>query len=269
MIIDCHIHIGTIGQFDMPEKMVLDSMEKYHIDYALVSNIEGSEVDGDQIPIPLDQQVSQQAVNEKVLRFVRAHPDRLGALLWCKPATEGCTSQFEAMVADNRDVIYGLKFHPYLSKTSFGSPAVEKYIQMAQQYDLVVVTHTSNDDESSPRVVYDTALKYPNVNIVMYHLGLGSDNLEAIELVAKLPNLDGDSCWVPPLKTLHAIKTCGSDKILFGSDNPIAGPDTYGAPDFYSYYFNEMKAELSPEAYEKFMYRNAIRLFKLTQFGTN
>lgn len=267
MIIDSHVHIGKIIKFNMPEEMLLESMEKYHIDYALVSNIEGCEVDNDQRPIPPEQQFSQRDINEKVLRLVRAHPDKLGALLWIKPATEGCTPEFEAMVADNRDVIYGLKVHPYHSKLSFGSPQTEKYIQLAQKYGLVVVTHTANDYESSPQVAYEVALKYPDVNIVMYHMGLVTDNQEAIRLIAQLPNLYGDCCWVTYDKTMQAIQVCGIDKILFGTDNPINGLDTYDDPVFYNPYFNEMRTALSQEDYEKFMFRNAIRLFKLRQFA--
>jgi hypothetical protein len=266
MIIDAHVHIGTIIKFNMPETMLLESMDKYHIDYALVSNIEGCEVDNDQVPIPIEKQFTQREINEKVLRLVRAHPDRLGAMFWIKPATEGCTPEFEAMVAENRDVLYGLKVHPYHSKMSFGSPEVEKYIQLAEKYDLVVVTHTSPDYESSPQVAYEVALKYPKVNIVMYHIGLATDNQEAMQLISRLPNLYGDSCWVTPDKTLQAIEVCGIDKILFGTDNPINGLDTYDDPVFYNYYFDGMQEKLSPIDYEKFMFRNAIRLFKLHQF---
>lgn len=32
MIIDSHVHIGNIMNFNMPEEMVLKSMEKYNID---------------------------------------------------------------------------------------------------------------------------------------------------------------------------------------------------------------------------------------------
>lgn len=266
MIIDAHTHIGKIIKFDMPEAMVLASMEKYGIDYSLVSNIEGCEVDNDQQPIPPEQQVSQQAINEKTLRFVRAHPDKLGALLWIKPATEGCTPEFEELVANNRDVVYGLKVHPYHSKLSFGSPEVDRYMQLARKYGLVVVTHTANDYESSPAVAYEVALRYPEVNIVMYHMGLATDNLEAIELIAKLPNLYGDTSWVTPDKTLRAIEVCGIDKILFGTDNPINGLDTYNDPVFYNDYFGAFRQLLSPAAYEQFMFRNAIRLFRLQQF---
>jgi predicted TIM-barrel fold metal-dependent hydrolase len=266
MIIDSHVHIGTIGQFHMPESMVLSSMEKYQIDFALVSNIEGSEVDGDQVPIPKEQQINQQTANQKTLQFARSHPDKIGALLWTKPATEGCNSQFEALVADNRDMIYGLKVHPYLSNISFGSPEVKGYIQLAQKYELVMVTHTSNDDASDPKVVYEVAKKFPDVNFVMVHMGLATDNQDAIQLIPRLPNLYGDSTWVTPDKTLQAIRECGIDKILFGTDNPIAGPDTYNYTGIYPYYFNDFKADLSTKMFEKFMFRNAIRLFKLDQF---
>jgi predicted TIM-barrel fold metal-dependent hydrolase len=263
LIIDSHMHTGTIGPFDMPAEMVLDAMDEYQINFGLVSNIEGAEVDQDQVPLPAELQFSQQRVNERVLRFVRAHPDRLGALLWIKPATEGCTAEFEALVASNLDVVHGLKVHSFLSATSLDSPAVAKYIDLARRHDLPVVCHTAGSPESSPRTVHEVAVRYPGVNFVMVHLGLGTDNQEAIELVASLPNLYGDTTWVAPEKTLQAIWVCGEDKILFGSDNPIAGPDTYGAPDFYMYYFHEMKADLSQQAYEKLMFRNTIRLFNL------
>lgn len=81
-------------------------------------------MDNDQIPILPEKQISQMAINQKTLRFVRANPDKFGALLWIKPATEGCTAKFEALLAENRDLNYGLKVHPYHSKISFGSPEV-------------------------------------------------------------------------------------------------------------------------------------------------
>lgn len=48
MVIDSHVHIGKIDKFNMPESMVIESMKKYNIDFSLVSNIEGIEVDCEQ-----------------------------------------------------------------------------------------------------------------------------------------------------------------------------------------------------------------------------
>ena len=62
----------------------------------------------------------------------------------------------------------------------------------------------------------------------MVHLGLGTDHELAIKLISKLPNLYGDTTWVNAKDTLKAIKVCGVDKIMFGSDNPIDGLETLG-----------------------------------------
>ena len=71
---------------------------------------------------------------------------------------------------------------------------------------------------------------------------------------------------VPVESTLKAIKKWGSEEILFGSDNPIDGKDTYlhnktGDRSLYQQYFNEFQAMVSKEDYENIMYKNAERLF--------
>lgn len=251
----------------MPVETLLASNEKYDIDFSLVSNIEGCEVDCDQNPLPPEQQIGQIQINQKLLQYVKKHSQKLGALLWIKPATEGCTHEFEELIIKNRNFIYGLKVHPYHSKLSLNSPQIAKYIELARKYSLVIVTHTANDYESSPEVAYEVALQNPDVNIVMYHMGLGTDNEKAIELISRLPNLYGDTAWVQPEKTLRAIEICGIDKILFGTDNPINGLDTYHNDEFYNFYFTEMKNQLSREEYEKFMYKNAIKLFNIKRFN--
>lgn len=263
MIIDSHIHIGKIINFNMPEEMVIESMEKYKIDFSLVSNAEAAEVDHEQRPIPKEKQFGQIELNERLLKFVRKNSEKLGALLWIKPTTEGCTEEFENLILKNNDIVYGIKVHPYHSKLPFNSPKVAKYIELARKYSLVVVTHTSNDYESSPELVYEMALKYPEVKFVMYHMGLGTDNEKAIELISKLPNLYGDTAWVSPEKAMKAISVCGIEKILFGTDNPINGVDTYDDENFYNFYRSDMKGMVSKEDYDKFMFENAIKLFNL------
>jgi predicted TIM-barrel fold metal-dependent hydrolase len=261
MIIDSHAHIGTILNFDMPITMLLESMKKYHIDFSLFSNVEGSEGDHHCNKIPDQFQKTQKEINEAVIRYAKQYPDKLGACLWIKALSEGCTEEFEQMVADNRSVIYGIKVHPFHGLISFYSPQVEEYVKLAEKYQLPVVTHTATDDNSNPKKVYEMALKYPKVNFVMVHLGLGSDNSLATELIKELPNLYGDTTWVLPEKTLKFIDLCGPDKILFGTDNPIDGVDTYANKDFCNWYLKEFGKVVSKEVYDKVMYKNAIKVF--------
>lgn len=266
MIIDSHVHIGTFVKTSMPKEMVLESMDKYNIDFSIVSNGSGCEVDHDQLPIPLKEQRTQSDINREMIEFARANSNKIGALLWAKPATEVCDDEFEQMIKENPDIVYGIKVHPYHSKTAFNSEKVQAYIRLAEKYGLCVLSHTACDCDSDPKLVYEMAKKYPKVKFIMAHMGLGTDNQEAIRLISKLPNLYGDTAWVKAEIVEQAIRECGSDKILFGTDNPINGLDTYDDDDFYNRYFVELKSRITEEEFEKLTYKNAINVFGIKKY---
>ncbi|MDD6489956.1 MAG: amidohydrolase family protein [Clostridia bacterium] len=268
MIIDTHVHIGEMLGFDMPEQMVLDSMKKYNIDYSLVSNIQAAEYDSDLNIIPTEQQISQTESLERSLKFARENPDKIGVFHWIKPAFEKVDDKLENMIKDNLDVIHGIKVHPYHSKTALDDPKLEPYLQLAEKYNLPVAAHTGGCEEANSIHVYNAAIKHPNINFVMVHLGLGTDNKESIELLGKADNLYGDTTWVPMEHIIDAVNKFGSEKILFGSDNPIDGLDTYhnnpkGDISIYPAYFNDLKGIIGEKNYNNIMYRNAIKLFNL------
>ena len=102
----------------------------------------------------------------------------------------------------------------------------------------------------------------------MAHMGLGTDNKEAVELMAKADNLYADTTWVPVSTTLEVIRRYGSERVVFGTDSPIDGIDTYyynraGEPSMYREYFNGLEEKIGKEAYANLMYRNAMRIFKI------
>ena len=268
MIIDTHVHIGNMLKFQMPEEMVIESMKKYGIDYALVSNIDSTELDFDQKEIPKELQIDQVASLERSIRFARKYPDKIGVLAWMKPYGETVTQELVDMLEKNRDIIYGLKFHPFHSKTAMDDPKVAPYLELAGRFHFPVTVHTGGCEEAEPVHVRNAAEKYPDIDFIMVHMGLGTDNQEAIRLLGTLPNLYGDTTWVPLESTIQAVETAGSGKMLFGSDNPIDGLDTYhnnpkGDISVYQAYFKELEGRIGTESYENIMYRNAVRLFHL------
>ncbi len=269
MIIDTHVHTGLFEApdrtVDMNEETVLKSMELYSIDFALVSNA-AVEYDCEWNPVPMEKQVSQEESFLRSIAFARKNMDKIGIMPWVKPANETADARFEELIRENLDIVYGIKVHPFHSKIAFDSERVEPYIKLAQKYQLPVVTHTADCDEASPVRVYNMALKYPDVNFVMVHMGLGTDNKEAIELLGRLPNLYGDTTWVPLESTIEIVKRYGSKKLFFGSDSPIDGLHTYkqnpkGEPSLYQRYFNELEVAIGKAAYEDIMYRNAMEVF--------
>ena len=84
MIIDTHVHIGKMLVFDMPPEDVLYSMDKYGIDFSLISNVECAENSHNGNPIPQNLQKSQNTVLKKTLEFARANSDKIGVLPWLK-----------------------------------------------------------------------------------------------------------------------------------------------------------------------------------------
>ena len=269
MIIDTHVHTGLFisseKTVDMSEEVVIESLNKHNIDFALVSNT-AEEVDCLLQPIPKDRQKTQEKAFLEAIKFARNNMGKIGIMPWVKPASETADERLEELIKENRDIVYGIKIHPYHSNIEFDSERVEPYIQLAEKYNLPVAVHTSGDEMASPVRVYNMAKKYPKVNFIMVHMGLGTDNKEAIELLGKLPNLYGDTTWVSLESTVEIVKRYGSKKLFFGTDSPIDGIDTYvenaaGEPSLYLSYFNELEGIIGSEAYADIMYKNAIEFF--------
>lgn len=266
-MIDAHVHIGgdTSG-FEMNEEMVLQSMAKYDIDISIVSNADAVEYGQDMEKLPEEKQVKQEDALARVIRFCRANPGKIYGAFWCKPHHELLTERIDEMIAKNRDIIVALKVHPCLSKLSFSDEKMVPYLQLALKHNLPVIVHTANDFNDSPMRVYEMACRYPQIKFIMAHMGLGTDNKLAIDLMDKADNLYADTAWVPVETTLEIIRRYGSGRVMFGSDNPIDGVDTYacnpwGEPSVYQQYFGGLKELISQEDYEKLMEKTARKIF--------
>ena len=269
MIIDTHTHIGHILDFDMSAEQILYSMQRYGVDFSLMSHIEAVENDHQGNPVPPSFQRSQNELLEEIIREARKAPDKLGVLPWLKIRQELPDEAFVRMMKENRDVIYGIKLHPFHSRTAPDEERLEPIYRLAAELELPVVSHTGGCEEAMSPHLYNAAKRHPELNFVMVHMDLGTNNKTALELLGMLPNLYGDTTWVPVETTREAIKRYGSEKMLFGTDNPIDGPDTLlhnkaGERSLYQQYFNELKQELSKDDYDNLMYRNAVRLFNIS-----
>ncbi len=266
MIIDTHTHLGTKLGFDMREEHIIYMMKEYNIDHCIISHSDCVTHDHSQNPIPQQFLTDHITTNKQALGFARENKGKISVALWVNPYEDA--APIEELIQQNRDFVCAIKLHPFHSALRFDSDEIDTYIKLAQKYSLPVVTHTGQSECDNVRLVYDVAQKYPDVNFVMVHMGLGTDNSEAIELISQLPNLYGDTTWVSVESTLRFLEKCGDDKIVFGSDAPIDGKDTYlhnskGDKSLYQLYFNEFKGMVSTETYDKIMYKNAQKLFNI------
>lgn len=268
MIIDTHAHIGHILDFNMTTEQILYSMERYGVDFTLISHIEAAEFDHMGNPVPPEYQKPQNEVFRETVAEARKAIGKLGVLPWLKIHSELPDEEFEAILKENRDIVYGLKLHPFHSRTSPDDPKLEPVYRLAMEYRLPVVSHTGGCEEAMSVHLYNAAKAHPEIDFVMVHMDLGTDNKTALDLLGKLPNLYGDTTWVPVHTTVEAIKRYGSKKMMFGTDNPIDGADTLlcnkiGERSLYQQYFNELKSLISAEEYADLMFRNAQRVFHI------
>lgn len=266
-MIDSHVHIGGESDgFTMNEDLVLRSMEKYNIDISIVSNADAVEYDEELKRVPEDKQIKQKETLARVIRFCRENPGRVYGGFWCKPNHEVMTEEIDKMIGDNRDVIVALKVHPCLSNLSFSDEKMHPYLELARKYKLPVIVHTADTENDSPMRVYEMACKYPDLIFIMAHMGLCTDNKLAVDLMGKAENLYADTAWVPVETTMEIIRRYGSGRIMFGSDSPIDGLDTYdcnpkGEPSLYRQYFGQLKEMISAEDYQNLMEKTARRVF--------
>ena len=258
MIIDSHAHLGRILVYNLSYKRLLRSMDKYNIDFSLVSSIESIENNDNGKPVPWIAQKHQNRVLKRTVKFVKKAPDRLGALIWLKIRQELPNKRTYRLIEKNRKYIYGIKLHPYRSKTAPDEERLKPVIDLARHFGLPIVSHTGNCEEADSVHLYNLAKANPDVNFVAVHMDIDTDSSALIERMKDAPNLYGDTTWVPYDNIIRAIKACGSERILFGTDNPMDGWDT---PRYSKKFFVDLKEEIGAEEHENIMHKNAERLF--------
>lgn len=244
----------------MPEKTLLDAIEKYSIDLVLVSSIEGAEFNSDRELIHSNRQIPQLTSMQRVVDFVKKNQQRAKALLWVKPFTEKRSKELDDFIRTNREYIAGVKIHPKLSNLEFRDKKMLPFIEMAGEYGFPVLVHTEDDGRSNVGLVEEVANKYREIDFIMAHMSMGSDHREAIGIIKRNPNIYGDIALAESSNVVRAINECGSDKILFGTDATVYGVDTYKR---YLPVISSLKSNFSLEDVDNVLYNNCMRLYRL------
>ncbi len=255
MIIDTHMHLGSQGIFDLSYSVLLRQMDTHGIDKGLISSVECSEFHpytGQPFPNPS----TQLETNRRLLETVQKSNGRLYLSFWCKCATERAEGVYD-FVKSNAPWVRGLKFHPFYSRLPLEDPRYVPYLEIARQLDLPVSVHTDPTGRSTPEQLLALAKRFPSVRFLMVHMELGTDHEDAIRSLTKADNLYGDTTWVDEGSVLRAMEICGSTKLLFGSDAPIDGEESYR---FYAPLLGRYRK--APDGvWADVLYKNAQRLF--------
>ncbi len=116
----------------------------------------------------------------------------------------------------------GIKLHPEIE---FFDPNSEQLMtpiyEAARRYHVPIIFHTGMAAKSSPAVIADFAARYPDVPVILGHMGIAQFVKEAVAASARNDNIFLETSvvgWIPLFQ--EAFHRVGSTKILYGSDHP-------------------------------------------------
>jgi predicted TIM-barrel fold metal-dependent hydrolase len=261
--IDIHAHIGNFRGYYLSLNNLLQNIQRYGIKFALISNIDAAQLSG------ITPNKSESEANEETANAVRNHSGILRGLVWVRP-NDGSPEIIEKFLTeklpDGSPIFVGMKFHPEMNHFKADDESVDADLNLCAKYQIPAVFHCGRSpSDSSPERIYNIAKRHPEVPIVLYHMGAFGPHDPAIRVAEQaIKNQDAklylEASQVDPDSVLKAIRTVGSDHMLFGTDACYYGKNHYAK---YEKLIDVLKRELSEKDFDNVMSGNAKRLFKL------
>lgn len=169
--------------------------------------------------------------NDATAEFVAAAPDRRIGFMSVNPRWPGAMEEFERSLDLG---LVGIKFGPnYQNFDPLGHEAIPFYAR-AEKLGLPILFHQGTSPirqaplrYTYPLVMDDIALRFPELRIVMAHMGHPFVK-ETVAVIRKHPHVYADvsSIYLRPWLEYEALITAVEwgtvGKLLFGSDFPIA-----------------------------------------------
>jgi predicted TIM-barrel fold metal-dependent hydrolase len=166
-----------------------------------------------------------------VADYVGLHPESLIGFLSVDPTRDGWQGEMER---GHRELgLRGIKLLPMYAGFRPDDPRLDPLWRYASRYRLPVLLHTGTTFISQaplectlPRHLDAVAIRFPDVKIIMAHLGHPYEN-ECVVTVRKHPNVYADvsALHYRPFQLYHSLMLVQEygvwDKLLFGSDYPF------------------------------------------------
>lgn len=248
-IIDSHVHCGkwTNDIFSTDDVIKFFNRKfnngKDTIDRVIISNLDC--IINTKNKTPYQDEISG---NIKLLKEC-LNNDKLVPFVVCQPGY-GSAANIELLLNRYPKLIKGLKFHPACLNLPANDIKYLPYMELAEKYHKPCLFHseviTDKNNKfirtgvSDPEFIYETAKKFPNVPVILGHMGLGGSEAheagiktlinsieqEDAKLYADLAWVDWDNPKKPHIvevidKLLNSTKGDKTERLLFGTDAPL------------------------------------------------
>jgi uncharacterized protein len=234
MIVDCHTHVWRREHWseELARESVRARARPATIDINPESHWEAVRpVDRAVVFGLYARHVGLVVPNDFVAQYVANHPEKLIGFASVDPNETNCLDELRRAIEGLK--LRGLKLGPIYQNIHPMDPRMQPIYEYCQHNNLPILIHQGTTFPrraplkfASPLLLEDVALSYPELVMVIAHLG-HPWMAETIVLIRKHPNLFADvsALYYRPWQFYNglmlALEYGVSEKLLFGSDYPF------------------------------------------------
>ncbi|MCU1457869.1 MAG: hypothetical protein JWL73_1961 [Actinomycetia bacterium] len=196
----------------------------------------------------IDRRIATRAVlddwhelNAWATAAVRAAPDALMCVVGLDPILADVVELRGEVALRLAEGAVGLKIAPRFLGVTPDDPAMDPFWQLADEFGVPVLSESGSSGYEGGVVFgapehFEAVLRaYPDVDIVLAHLGLGGED-DVARLTAEFPNLYADTSLrlSPPEQgglsdddLVALFRKIGTDRVLFGTNYPLVDQAGY------------------------------------------
>jgi len=210
LIVDAHTHLGKCRQTGIngDADFLIKTADKLGIDKLCVSSLRGISYDF-------------YKGNMEVLEAMKRYPDRIFGYVNVNPYF-GEEAIKEARRYVKEYGMIGIKLHTVEGMWTGSDPCLNPIFEEAIKLGVPIKIHAEADDTD---IMAD---RFPDVTIIMCHMGGGGDWRKGIRTAKRRDNiiLDTTSTCTDVGMVEEAVKAAGPERVVYGSDMPLLNPAT-------------------------------------------
>lgn len=239
--IDAHAHIGKFGgwaKVEIDADNLIKQMDTYEIEKTILCSTGSTD-------------------NEETLKACKKYADRFLGLVFTNPC-EGQSAIDKIYHYVQKEDFRGIKLHPLQHAYVADDELLDPIMQTAEALKLPVFIHCGHPPYSLPWSIALLAERFPNVKVVMIHMGHGHGVYidASLKMAKRYSNLYLEMSGMPMnSKIKQAYDEVGNDRIMFGTDAPFHHPTIEMQKVFTS--------GLDEKGMEAVFYHNAAKLMHL------
>ncbi len=236
--IDAHAHIGYIGGWadvGITGEELVAQMDRFEIEKTVLCCED----------------------NDAVLNMMHKYPNRIFGAVYVNPLNPESVNTMESRILSG---FIAVKLNPLRHAYCADTKLVYPVMDIARKHGVPVCIHSGHPPYSLPWQIGLLAENFPDVKILMIHMGHGHGVYidAALKMAKKYPNIYLEMSGMPmPSKIKEAYETIGETRIMFGTDTPFHDPSVELQKVLVS--------DVDDNGISRILYSNAAEFFRLQQ----